>query len=161
MYPLAPDALITTDGFLPWSDVVGAPFGMPFVAWEPPCGIIDTPFTGVSLASCARVEAPAEVGGVEVAVFVAFAYDLTGSCAGTAPDSCDVVPLAVGALLALSGFGTVEGVTLVMGRFGDEVRRFACREVRAFSSLSSLKFWRLQMSNLKGGITIISAVERR
>lgn len=68
-------------------------------------------------ALCAA-EAPAEVGGV--AVLVAEAYDLTGSCAGTAPDGgaveadeCD------GALLAvLAGFGELAGSAVVMSRLG-------------------------------------------
>lgn len=60
----------------------------------------------------AGAEAPA--GWVGVAVLVAFAYDLTGSCAGTAPDDEEVVPLAMAGVSwvacceALTGFGVAE-----------------------------------------------------
>jgi len=55
------------------------------------------------------------VGGAGEAVFVAVAYDLAGSCAGTAPGSGDVVPEAVGvALMACGGCWTLGEIALVM-----------------------------------------------
>ena len=55
------------------------------------------------------------MGGAGEAVFVALAYDLTGSCAGTAPDGGDVVPeAALGALVALSGFWALWEIALVI-----------------------------------------------
>lgn len=90
VYPLEPVALMTIEGFLPCSDEEGAPLDTPFCAgWEPPCAVGPDPFTGDSV-DLALLEAPAAAGGVEDAVLVALAYDLTGSCAGTAPD-CGVV----------------------------------------------------------------------
>ena len=60
------------------------------------------------------------MGGAGEAVFVALAYDLTGSCAGTAPDDGDVVPeAALGALVALSGFWALWEIALVIRRVGD------------------------------------------
>lgn len=61
-------------------------------------------------ALCA--EAPAEVGGV--AVLVADAYDLTGSCAGTAP-ACGAVGADVdGAVMVLAELGELVGGAVVM-----------------------------------------------
>lgn len=81
---------MTTEGFLPWS-AVPLDTAVLFAACEPPCAIGVVPFTGESVDFAFCAEAPAAVGGVCVAVLVAFAYDLTGSCAGTAPDDGDVV----------------------------------------------------------------------
>ena len=100
VYPLEPVALMTIEGFLPCSDEVGAPVDAPLVAgWEPPCTAGPVPFTGDS-TGLALLEAPAAAGGVEDAVLVALAYDLTGGCAGTAPDCGVVVPEVVVALAA-------------------------------------------------------------
>ena len=71
VYPDAPEALMTTDGFLPCSVLLGVPFGTVFTTCEPPCAICGAPFTGDSetdFAFCADAEAPAGVGGVGVAV---------------------------------------------------------------------------------------------
>lgn len=60
------------------------------------------------------------MGGVLVAVFVAVAYDLVGSCAGTAPDGGEVVPeTSVG---ALSWLGAVGGIALFISEAGEGVR---------------------------------------
>ena len=60
------------------------------------------------------------MGGAGEAVFVALAYDLTGSCAGTAPDDDEVVPVAdFGALEALSVFWALWEIALVIRRVGD------------------------------------------
>jgi hypothetical protein len=63
-------------------------------------------------------EAPAAAGVVEVAVLVAFAYERTGSCAGTAPDCGVVVPLLAGAGeaedWAAGGFCAAGEATLVI-----------------------------------------------
>ena len=75
--PVAPEALMTTDGFLPCSAEPGVPFGTALAACEPPCPIALTPFTGDSVAvfafCAAGAEAPAGVGGVCVAVLEASA----------------------------------------------------------------------------------------
>lgn len=76
------------------------------------------PFTGDSVDFAFCAEAPAAAGGAGDAVFVAWAYDLTGSCAGTAPGSGEVVPEAAsGALLVLRyGCWALDGVALVMSK---------------------------------------------
>lgn len=119
VYPLEPVALMTMEGFLPCSAV---PLGTPFVAgWEPPCAVGPDPFTGESDDFAFWAEAPAAAGGVEDAVLVAFAYDLTGSCAGTAPDCGVVEPEAVDA--AEAGVCWADGLALVvMGEMCGESR---------------------------------------
>lgn len=79
-------------------------------------------------ALCA--EAPAEEDGE--AVLVAEAYDLTGSCAGTAPDDGAVdADEGEGALLVvLAGLGELAGRAVVMSGLGglSEVMSFARAE---------------------------------
>lgn len=75
---MAPEALMTTDGFLPWSAVFGAPLGTALTACEPPCAIWDdvTPFTGEAVADFAfweGAETPAGAGGVCVVAVIALA----------------------------------------------------------------------------------------
>lgn len=125
VYPLEPVALMTIEGFLPCSDEVGAPVDAPLVAgWEPPCTAGPVPFTGDS-TGLALLEAPAAAGGVEDAVLVALAYDLTGGCAGTAPDCGVVVPEVVEADGA--GFCCAEGeAALVMSEMSERSRRVSC-----------------------------------
>lgn len=120
VYPLEPVALMTIEGFLPCS------YETPLVAgWEPPCAVGPVPFTGASVDFALLAEAPAAAGGVEDAVLVAFAYDLTGSCAGTAPD-CGVVEPEVAD--ALAGVCWAEdGVALVMSGMGAGAREMWCR----------------------------------
>ena len=87
---------MTSDAFLPCA---GAPFETLCVGCEVPCAIVSTPFTGASAAPltfCDGAETPAGVGGFGVAVFVAVAYERTGSCAGTVPDSDEVESRAAG-----------------------------------------------------------------
>lgn len=92
---------------MPCSGPVGVPFGRP-LAWLAAAMLLFTGDAVFGLPCCAGVGAPAVVGGVGVAVFVALAYERTGGCAGTAACSGDVVPEAEGAALAdcaaLSGF---------------------------------------------------------
>lgn len=98
--PLVPEAVITTEGFLPCSDPEAEPFG------KPPVELFAAiPFTGeavLGLPFCAGAEAPAAVGAVDAAVFVAvaLAYERAGGCAGTAACGGDVVPEADEAALA-------------------------------------------------------------
>ncbi len=71
--PLAPDALMTTEGFRPWSLCV-VPLGNGLAAWGPPCAIEVAPFTGDSVlgfAFCDGAEAPAGVMVDGEAVLVA------------------------------------------------------------------------------------------
>jgi hypothetical protein len=106
VYPLEPVALMTMEGFLPWSET-------PLVAgWEPPCAAPD-PFTD-SVGFAFWAEAPAAAGGVEDAVLVAaLAYDRRG-CAGTAPVCGVDEPEMVEA--AEAGVWLAEGeAALVMG----------------------------------------------
>jgi hypothetical protein len=74
------------------------------------------PFTGGSVGFACCVEAPAWAGGAGDAVFVAEAYDRTGSCAGTAPAEGVALPEALAGVLAvvLSGFCVVGGTALVI-----------------------------------------------
>lgn len=93
VYPVAPDALITTEGFLPCSAATPLLLLLP-APWGPPCTVVLAPFNGASIDFAFWLEAPAGAADIGVAVLVAFAYDLTGSCAGTAP-GCDDVVLGV------------------------------------------------------------------
>lgn len=71
VYPLAPVALMTTDGLRPCSPLLGVPLGTVLPGCGPPCAIAFVPFTGDSLAGfafCAAEEAPAGVEVVGVAV---------------------------------------------------------------------------------------------
>jgi hypothetical protein len=76
--------------------------------------------SAADFACCVGAEAPAEDGGV--AVLVAEAYDLTGSCAGTAPGGGAEVPVLLGALracgAALAEFCELAGSALVMSGSG-------------------------------------------
>lgn len=99
VYPVAPEALMTIEGFRPCSDV-------PFVLAdeETPCAMV--PFTGASAAAlaalCVGAEAPAGGGGVFVAVVVVLA-ERAGGWAGGAPEKGVEVP--EGALEALKWCG--------------------------------------------------------
>ena len=72
VYPLVPEALMTTDVFLPCSVAFGVPLGTGFAVRGPPCAIcVADPFTGDTLtdfALCVGAETPAGAGGEGVAV---------------------------------------------------------------------------------------------
>lgn len=102
VYPLAPEALMTIEGFRPCSDV---PFGAALADEEPPCAM--APFTEGSAAALALLEAPAGPEGVCVAVVVVLG-ERAGSCAGTAPAGGVEVAECAGRAL-WSGCGWVLG----------------------------------------------------